>query len=84
VELYGKAALFQCARDDSAKFVTIAASLLPKQVEVDASLRDLHEMTEEQMLERIRVLGKELGLGAIFRESDDTPPGAHVPPPKPQ
>jgi hypothetical protein len=71
---HGPVALRYAATKDPAGVVRTVASLLPKEVTIRSPV---DSMTDEQLLERIRALGSELGFGELFgtaAESDGQAP----------
>ena len=61
-ELYGPEALRQMASTDPSSFVRAYVGLLPKEVKVDA----MENMTEEQLLARIKELAINLELEGVL------------------
>lgn len=62
-EYYGIQAIKKMAQEESGKFVQAYMALLPKQVEVDIT----ENMSEEQLVSRIRELAANLGLEADLK-----------------
>ena len=61
---HGQAALARVAEDDPGKFITVAASVMPKDVNVNTTITD---MTDEQLESRIASLARQFGdaLGIV-------------------
>jgi hypothetical protein len=68
-EAHGQAALATVAATDPGKFITVAASVMPKDVNVNTTITD---MTDEQLQSRIASLANQLGtaLGNVAGSGD--------------
>jgi hypothetical protein len=70
-DLYGTNALKEMAQSDPSSFVKAYVGLLPKEVKVDAA----ENMTEDQLLVRIRELATNLGIESALLLSGAVGPG---------
>ena len=68
-EDHGRAALEAVATTDPGKFITVAASVMPKDVNINTTITD---MTDEQLESRIASLARQFGdaIGSVAGNGD--------------
>lgn len=79
-ETHGQAALEAVATSEPAKFVAVAASLMPKDVNVNTTITD---MTDEQLESRIASLAKQVGDAIGFAAGNGAAPDGEKAPLRP-
>ena len=77
---YGAAALKSVAETDPGKFLTVAASVMPKDVNVNTTITD---MTDEQLESRIASLARQFGDAIGVAAGNGVPPNGEEAPARP-
>lgn len=68
---HGASALQKVAKEDPGKFLTVAASVMPKDVNVNTTITD---MTDEQLESRIASLARQFGDALGIAAGNGVPP----------